>query len=59
MSETSKNQDLRKIKKINKNGEITEITVDWNKLPCAKCSFRFHFGCPNDCWDKEGKYCVY
>lgn len=53
-------KDIRKIKEIDKNGNIVKtITVDWNKLPCSKCPFRFHFGCPHDCWNKEGKYVVY
>ena len=47
-------------KKINADGSITEVTVDWNKLPCRKCDRRYHFCCPkSDCWNKKGEYCVY
>ena len=52
-------KDIRKIKKINKDGTITEIEVDWNKMPCAKCNYRYHFGCPHNCWNAKGEYCVY
>ena len=37
--------NIRKIKKIEKDGTIKEITVDWDKLPCAKCDRRYHFCC--------------
>lgn len=53
-------KDIRQIKKINADGSITEVTVDWNKLPCRKCDRRYHFCCPKpDCWNKNGEYCVY
>ena len=46
--------NIRKIKKIEKDGTIKEITVDWDKLPCAKCDRRYHFCCPKpDCWNKK------
>lgn len=54
------NPDIRKIKKVDKNGNIIKvIEVDWNKLPCSKCERRYHFTCPKDCWNKKGEYDVY
>lgn len=53
-------KDIRKIKKVNKNGNIIKvIEVDWNKLPCSKCERRYHFTCPKDCWNKKGEYIIY
>jgi hypothetical protein len=47
-------KDIRKIKKIGKNGNVIKvIEVDWNKLPCSKCERRYHFTCPKDCWNKK------
>ena len=47
-------KDIRKIKKVDKNGNVTKvIEVDWNKLPCSKCERRYHFTCPKDCWNKK------
>lgn len=41
-------------------GEVRIIKVDFNKLPCSKCERYGHFCCPkSDCWNKEGKYCLY
>lgn len=55
-----KEKDLRKIKRIDKDGEIIEVIVEWRKLPCSKCERRYHFCCPKpDCWNKDGKYCIY
>lgn len=52
--------DIRKIKKVDKNGNVIKvIKVDWNKLPCSKCERRYHFTCPKDCWNKKGEYDVY
>lgn len=48
-----------KIKKVEKDGTIKEITVDWNKMPCSKCEWRYHFGCPHCEWNRDGKYIVY
>lgn len=46
--------DIRKIKKVDKNGNVIKvIEVDWNKLPCSKCERRYHFTCPKDCWNKR------
>lgn len=54
------NPDIRKIKKVDKNGNVIKvIKVDWNKLPCSKCERRYHFTCPKDCWNKKGEYDVY
>ena len=51
---------MRNIKKIEKDGTIKEITVDWDKLPCSKCDRRYHFWCPKpDCWNKKAEYEVY
>ena len=38
----NKTVDIRSIKRHNKDGTITTITVDWNKLPCSKCERRYH-----------------
>ena len=55
----NKTADIRSIKRHNKDGTITTITVDWNKLPCGKCERRYRFTCPKDCWNKKGEYDVY
>ena len=48
--------NIRKIKKIEKDGTTKEITVDRDKLPCAKCDRRYHFCCPNpDRWNKKAQ----
>ena len=53
-------KDIRKIKKVDKNGNVIKvIEVDWNKLPCSKCERRYHFTCPKDCWNKKDEYEVY
>lgn len=58
--EPYKKPDIRKIKKVDKNGNVIKvIEVDWNKLPCSKCERRYHFTCPKDCWNKKGEYEVY
>lgn len=51
--------NLINIKKIEKDGTIKRITVDFNKLPCAKCNFYGHFCCPHCDWNKDCKYIVY
>lgn len=55
----SEKPNLRTIKKIEKDGTIKEITVDWDKLPCSKCEWRYHFACPHCEWNKDGRYIVY
>ena len=51
---------MRNIKKIEKDGTIKEITVDWDKLSCSKFDIRYYFCCPKpDCWNKKGEYEVY
>ena len=47
------------IKRVNNDGTITEIEVDWDKLPCSKCEWRYSFHCPHNCWNEKGKYIVY
>ena len=47
------------IKRINDDGTITEIKVDWDKMPCSKCKWRYSFHCPHGCWNAKGKYIVY
>lgn len=48
--------DWRIIKRYNKDGTITKLKVDWNKIPCSTCEWRYHFGCPlsncfsGNCW---------
>ena len=55
----NKTADIRSIKRHNKDGTITTITVDWNKLPCSHCERRYHLTCAKDCWNKKGEYDVY
>lgn len=61
MEEHEKKQNNKRvIKRLEANGSYTEIEVDWNKLPCAKCDRRYHLCCPKpNCWNKDGKYVVY
>ena len=47
------------IKRINDDGTITELNVDWDKMPCSKCEWRYSFHCPHGCWNEKGKYIVY
>lgn len=54
-----KEPNLINIKKIEKDGTVKRITVDFNKLPCAKCNFYGHFCCPHCDWNKDCKYIVY
>ena len=51
-----KTPDWRIIERYNKDGTITKIKVDWNKIPCSTCEWRYHFGCPHCEWNKDGKY---
>ena len=51
--------DLRKIVKKEKNGELKEILVDWEKMPCAKCEWRYTLDCPQCEWNRNGDYYVY
>lgn len=48
---------MKKIKKIyiNINGKL----VDFAKLPCAKCEYRYSYVCPQCNWNKDGKYNTY
>lgn len=51
---------LINMRSVDKNGEIKITKVDFNKLPCSKCERYGHFCCPKaDCWNKDGKYCLY
>ena len=54
-----KTPDWRIIERYNKDGTITKIKVDWNKIPCSTCEWRYHFGCPHCEWNKDGKYNTY
>ena len=47
------------IKRVNNDGTYTPIKVKWNKMPCYKCKWYFHFACPHSEWNKRGKYLVY
>ena len=47
------------IKLINDDSTITEIKVDWDKIHCSKCKWRYSFHCPHGCWNEKGKYIVY
>lgn len=54
-----KTPDWRIIERYNKDGTITKIKVDWNKIPCSTCEWRYNFGCPHCEWNKDGKYNTY
>ena len=49
----------RILKKINKDGTHTEIEVDWDKMPCSKCEWRWSMHCPKCEWNKDGHVIVY
>lgn len=51
--------NIRKIQKISKDGTVKEITVDFDKLPCAKCEWRWSIHCPKCEWNAKGEYNVY
>lgn len=34
-----KTPDWRIIERYNKDGTITKIKVDWNKIPCSTCEW--------------------
>ncbi len=51
--------DLREIKKVEKDGSEKKILVDWDKMPCAKCEWRYSMHCPKCEWNKKGEYKVY
>ena len=47
------------IKKINKDGSISVLEVDWEKMPCFKCEWRWSMHCPKCDWNKDGHVVVY
>lgn len=51
--------DWRIIERYNKDGTLTKLKVDWNKIPCSTCEWRYHFGCPHCEWNRDGKYNTY
>lgn len=54
-----KEKDMRKIQRLNKDGTITIIEVDWNKMPCKDCEWRWSLHCPHGCWNASGQYNTY
>ena len=51
-------KDIRIIYKQTDNGFVP-ITVDWNKMPCKNCEWRYAYVCPQCQWNKDGKYLTY
>lgn len=49
----------RIIQKEESDGTIKEIEVDFDKLPCAKCEWRWSIHCPKCDWNKDGKINTY
>lgn len=41
------------------NGETKEIKVDWEKMPCYKCEWRYSIFCPKCDWNRDGHCNVY
>ena len=41
----------RILKKRNKDGTYSKIEVDWDKMPCSKCDWRYSMHCPKCEWN--------
>ena len=56
----TKTECIVNMKELLPNGDIKITSVDFTKLPCSKCERYGHLTCPKgDCWNKDGKYCLY
>lgn len=49
----------RIVKKLNKDGTYTDIEVDWEKMPCYNCEWRWSIHCPKCDWNADGHIMVY
>ena len=48
------------IDKLEKDGTIKKVKVDFNKLPCDTCERNGHLCCPKpNCWNSKGQYNIY
>ena len=55
---TTDHSDIREIK-ILKNDKYITIKVDWNKMPCKNCEWRYSMHCPHFDWCKKSNICTY
>ena len=56
--QTTDHSDMREIK-ILKNDKYIKIKVDWNKMPCKNCEWRYSMHCPHFDWCKKSNICTY
>ena len=58
MTNSKNNSESVKVKKF-EDGKITDTNINFEKLPCLNCEWRWSIHCPKCKWNEDGKYCTY